>query len=314
MKVRYMKILAVLLPTLFWVPSSHGLDFESLTNAAEEKSHETTSDFSGLLLGGFVGDSEQMFGIFEEGISQKRVYRCQDGKELTLSFAYDPREKNNDLMPRITMVEEEYGNIIIHFMEQFSQTIAPKIPTYIETSLTSVEAKHEFINAHGSEYWLRKVLKIPGFSPQELFDQHLKEIDERSTWKKNLYDLLNKSQANPFSLKYSVPAHPAFLKKYQGSEWGPIEFNSKSTASSHTKGKGRDCNKSYTKDLNYGVLTVSVKMNEPEEVYNGHPIPQNLNLLMIDFYRFMKDVLKTNISYALNSYGNQRDNSGHMIH
>lgn len=311
---KYFKMLlsAGLVTAPFMTSPAYGM--EALVNALKEKMVRSVNlKVQSVCV---VGDSRTIYPVFKEEMSWSQYYGTRDGKALKLSFSYNPHEENSSSMPSLPLAEEDEDSIIHHFMKKYARKISPGISTSLEETSTSLEEKSKFIKRFpATKEWTEALIKMPGFSPEELYQQSQQEYSQENGWKKKLYDLLNDKDVDSFTQKYATPANPGMLKKYQGTASGPIKFQlpiPKESSSQQSKNRSTD-EYTYTANLNYGVFTISLEKMAVESVSSLHELPSNLNKFMDQMESWILKMLDIQIGYAKTSYGNPRDNSAHMM-
>jgi hypothetical protein len=306
---KYFKLLlsAGLITAPFITSPAQGM--EALVNALKEKmAHSVNLKVQSVCV---VGDSRTVYPVFKEEKSWSQHYETRDGKALKVSFSYHPHEENSPSMPLLPLVEENEESVVHHFIKQYLRKIAPGTTTAVEETSTNMEEKLKFIKRFpATKEWTEALLKMPGFSPEELYQQSQAEYDQENGWKKKLYDLLNDKDMETFTQKYAIPANPGMLKKYHGVESGPILLHlPKESSTQQSKSRIKD---DYTANLNYGVFTISLEKMPCENISSFLEMPLSLNKFMDQVDNWMLKMLDVQIGYAKTSYGNPRDNSHHM--
>lgn len=311
-------ILTGFVTTFLFTNPSNGMDLGALLGGGGDHGGESAGSLSEILTSTYViGENETNFPVFSEKTDHAQCYRTHDGNNLKLSYSYDPYETNNPSMPRLAIVEKDHLTVVHHFMKEFSHTVAPEVKTFVENKVTGFKRKREFMEVFSdNKTWIESIQKTSGFSPEILFKEFNEEKEAAGEWKKNLHGLINSekvNEASSFSIKYQVRTNPGMLKRYEGTQQGPVKFLLPVESKEATQPRTKIQKTKHTSNLSFGVFTLSLDKGAPTETDISMPMPRTFDLFMDSVESIMVDDFDAQQTNALISYNNPRDNSSRLM-
>jgi hypothetical protein len=285
--------------------SSQAMQF-MLDNSASEQQNPAI----GLRLVKQVMTSEESppFPMFPEKFSASTSFLTKDGKVLELSFYYDPKEENNGFMPKLSVMEGEYGSVGTHFYQEFVLQQFSDYPFEETEAEKNLNQKINFLKTSQNNKWLESLLQNEEFNPTKLFEEQQKIEKNKNDLKEKLEKFIHNQSFEEFSIKYATTANLGFFKKYHGSELGPIQFNPNSEMFFKSKKKQKMENSEkevYNKNTNYGVFQIQLSKKE------GKPqarFPNDVNSFSNSIDTFITTTIDEKELYAVTSYGHQKNN------